>query len=122
MTKKELSNLLHNICCDVATGTPAKPIPVNEGITDLDNRTTFPRIDFWEIAWEDIMGSGDSYHDKVSYQISFYARVPRHASLLQLRQALRDVGEHPVIYHEFIAKDRVWHSYMKIEVIEDGKP
>ena len=49
MTKQELSEMLH------ATGCP-----VNEGISDLDNGKKFPRIDYWEIAWDDVMASGDN--------------------------------------------------------------
>ena len=54
MTKQELSKMLH------ATGCP-----VNEGISDLDNGKKFPRIDYWEIAWDDVMASGDNYEDKI---------------------------------------------------------
>lgn len=70
MTKQELSKMLH------ATGCP-----VNEGISDLDNGKKFPRIDYWEIAWDDVMASGDNYEDKITWQVSFYSRTPRNEKL-----------------------------------------
>ena len=62
MTKQELSEMLHDTGC-----------PVNEGISDLDNGKKFPRIDYWEIAWDDVMASGDNYEDKITWQVSFYS-------------------------------------------------
>ena len=43
MTQKELSEILHDIGC-----------PVNEGVSSLKNEKVFPRIDYWEIMWEDL--------------------------------------------------------------------
>ena len=48
MTQKELSEILHDSGC-----------PVNEGVSSLKNEKVFPRIDYWEIMWEDTMASGD---------------------------------------------------------------
>ena len=48
MTQKELSKILHSVGC-----------PVNEGVSNLQNEKSYPRIDYWEIAWEDVMASGD---------------------------------------------------------------
>ncbi len=105
MTKEELSQILHNTGC-----------PVNEGVTDLKNTTTCPRIDYWEIVWENIMGSGGDYELKVTYQVSFYARKPREKALIDLKKALNEEGVYPVIYHEFNIEDRIWHSYFSVEV------
>ena len=52
MTQKELSEILHDIGC-----------PVNEGVSSLKNEKVFPRIDYWEIMWEDAMASGDDYYE-----------------------------------------------------------
>ena len=81
MTKQELSEMLH------ATGCP-----VNEGISDLDNGKKFPRIDYWEIAWDDVMASGDM---------------------------MRKKGLHPTILHEFITDDKIWHSYFSLETMNE---
>ena len=98
MTKQELSEMLH------ATGCP-----VNEGISDLDNGKKFPRIDYWEIAWDDVMASGDNYEDKITWQVSFYSRTPRNEKLIMLRDMMRKKGLHPTILHEFITDDKIWH-------------
>ena len=109
MTKKELSNLLHDTGC-----------PVNEGITvDLKKEKIFPRIDYWEILWDYVRTSGGRYADKVTRQISFYAKKPRDEKLLKLRKKLNEVGIYPVISHEYVAEDRIWQSYFAIETIED---
>ena len=54
MTQKELSDILHGTGCSV-----------NEGISSLKNEKNFPRIDYWEIAWEDVVASGEEYADKL---------------------------------------------------------
>lgn len=108
MTKEQLSNLLHDTGC-----------PVNEGVSGLKNEKQFPRIDYWEIAWEDVMASGSDYSEKVTWQISFYAKIPRHPALISLRETLRAMGLHPMIAHEFNTEDRIWHSYFSLET--DGE-
>lgn len=108
MTQKELSNLLHDTGC-----------PVNEGITvDLKKEKKFPRIDYWEMVWEDVIASGGNYEEKVTRQVSFYAKRPRDKKLLELRKKLREMGIHVTIEHEYVAEDRIWHSYFAIETIE----
>ena len=81
MTQGELSRILHELDC-----------PVNEGVSSLKNTMKFPRIDYWEIVWEDIVASGEEYAEKITWQISFYARKPRDRKLLELRDALRKLG------------------------------
>ena len=66
MTQKELSDILHGTGC-----------PVNEGISSLKNEKNFPRIDYWEIAWEDVVASGEEYADKMEKayeQVIFWRR------------------------------------------------
>lgn len=72
MTQEELSEILHDIGC-----------PVNEGVSSLKNEKVFPRIDYWEILWEDTMASGDDYENEITWQISFYARKPRDPKLIR---------------------------------------
>ena len=108
MTKQELSKMLH------ATGCP-----VSEGISDLDNGKKFPRIDYWEIAWDDVIASGDNYEDKITWQVSFYSRTPRNEKLIMLGDMMRKKGLHPTILHEFIKDDKIWHSYFSLETINE---
>lgn len=107
MTKQELSELLH------------KPgIPVNEGITSDNNLNVFPRIIYWAYIWEDIVASGTEYDTKATYQVSFYSKTPNDRKLLELREHIRKAGLHPIIYHEYVEEDKVFHSYFALEVIE----
>lgn len=103
MTQKELSEILHDSSC-----------PVNEGVSSLKNEKEFPRIDYWEIMWEDTMASGDDYESEITWQISFYARKPRDPKLIALKKRLNELGYHPTIAHEYVTEDRVWHSYFSI--------
>ena len=66
MTKAELSKLLHEL-----------KIPVNEGITAQEKIGEYPRIVFWPYIEQDITASGEEYYNKVTYQISFFARTPQ---------------------------------------------
>jgi len=103
MTQGELSRILHELDC-----------PVNEGVSSLKNTMKFPRIDYWEIVWEDIVASGEEYAEKITWQISFYARKPRDPKLIALKNRLNELGYHPTIAHEYVTEDRVWHSYFSI--------
>ena len=103
MTQKELSKLLHDTGC-----------PVNEGVSSIKNEKVFPRIDYWEMLWEDVMASGDDYLQKITWQISFYAKRPRDPKLMELKELLNELGHHPTIAHEYVIEDRVWHSYFSI--------
>lgn len=106
MTKQELSKILHGIGC-----------PVNEGVTDVKSTMKYPRIDYWEIGWEDIMASGEDYELKVTYQVSLYAKIPRDAALVELKRKMNEIGLHPAIYHEFNTEDRIWHSYFSVDTV-----
>lgn len=108
MTKQELSELLHSL-----------GIPVNEGVTSPENFNKLPRAVYWAYLWQDRMSSGDNYDSVTTYQVSFYANVPSDRKLLELRDDLRKKDLHPIISHEYIEKDRVWHSYFALEVTED---
>ena len=66
----------------------------------------------------DIVASGQEYDTKATYQVSFYSKVPRDKKLLELRNHLREAGMYPVIYHEYVEEDKVFHSYFALEVME----
>lgn len=108
MTQKELSKILHSVGC-----------PVNEGVSNLQNEKSYPRIDYWEIAWEDVMASGDEYAEQITWQVSFYSKTPRNEKLYLLREKLRENGLHPMIMHEFNSEDKIWHSYFSVETINE---
>ena len=107
MTKTELSELLHSL-----------DIPVNEGFTPKIKNMDYPRIVYWDYIWEDATSSGETYCDKLTYQISFYSLTPAHEKLIELRNKLRNIGIRPQIFHEYIEEDRIIHSYMAIEVLD----
>lgn len=112
MKKSEMSELLHLL-----------NIPVNEGISSEENTNKFPKIVYWAYVEEDEMASGEAYNNKVTYQVSFYARTPQHDKYKELRNMLRETGIHPVFYHEYIENDPIyskcWHTYFALEVIEN---
>lgn len=112
MKKDELVKLLLSL--DIA---------VNEGESSQTNANIYPRIVFWDYYWEDVLASSEDYSTIETYQISFYAKKPRHEKLLELRQKLREAGIHARIAHELIeerGKDvKYWHSYFSVEVLVD---
>ena len=108
MTKEKLIEVLEKL-----------NIPVNEGVTHSSNINKCPRVVFWDYLWEDQMASGNNFNILVTYQISFYSNTSRDMKLIELKQLLNHEGIHPIISHEYIEKDRVFHSFMAIEVMED---
>ena len=107
MNKSELIKLLKDL-----------KIPVNEGIQNDTNANIYPRIVFFEYGWEPLVSSGEEYNTKVIYQISFFSNQPRDATLIKLRNILKKNGKNPYIEHEYIEKDKCFHSYFAIEVLE----
>lgn len=105
MTKTELEEILDSL-----------GIVVNEGMTPAKQANTYPRIDYWDYIWDDMMASGEDFAEIETYQISFYSKEPRDKKLLDLRARLRENNLHPRIYHEYVNTDKVFHSYMSIEV------
>ena len=112
VSKAELSKMLRSI-----------GVPLDEGITAEENRNKYPRIVYWPYIEQDEMASGEGYENRVTYQISFYARIPQHEKYKILRNKLREKGIHPVFYHEYVEKDPVyentWHTYFAVEVTEE---
>lgn len=94
-------------------------IPINEGIQNDKDTNVYPRIVFWEIAWDDVMASETSYDTKVTYQTSFFSRVPRDPKLLELKKLLNSKGIGLFVEHEYIQEEKYHHSYFPIEVVED---
>lgn len=108
MNKKELEKLLNEL-----------GIPVNEGIQSDKNTNVYPRIVFWEYGWDPIVASDEQYNTKVIYQISFFSKVPRDEKLLELKRNLNKKRIFPYIEHEYVAKDKYFHSFFPLEVLEN---
>lgn len=112
MTKSELSKLLHDL-----------RIPVNEGISSEENSNQYPRVIYWAYMEQDDTASGEEYCNRVTYQVSLFARTPQSEKYWELRKALRKIGVHPVFRHEYVENDpifaKTWHTYFAIEVTED---
>lgn len=108
ITKEELINLLDslNIC-------------VAEGINKDNHTNTFPRIVYWEYYWEFLQASSKTYNTLVTYQISYFSKTPRDNNLLKLISALLNLGVVPDVSHEYIQEDKYFHSFFKIDVLEN---
>lgn len=107
MTKEELSEILHS------TG-----IPVNEWIASKENEKQYPRCVYWPYIDQDIVASDESYTNNRTYQVSIYALKPDIEEIAKIRERLREHNLHPVIYHEYVAEDKVFHTYFALDVIE----
>lgn len=108
MTKFDLQDLLDSL-----------KIAVNEGIQNDINTNIYPRVVYWDYLWSTNTASGTNYSDIVTYQISFFSDIPRHPKLLELKKKLNEMKIFPEIEHEYIEKDRYWHSFFAIEVLEN---
>lgn len=111
LNKKELSELLHRL-----------EIPVDEGITSINDTNRMPRVVYWPFAEQELIASGEGYCNLVTYQISFYADVPGHEKFNELRGLLREKEIRPLFNHEFVEKDpvfaRTWHTYCAVDVLD----
>lgn len=108
MTKPELIELLKGL-----------KIPVNEG-TPSDKNIEAPEVVyFWDYLWEPLTASGKEYNTNVTYQISFLAEKPRSPRLLELKHKLSKLDLFSPIQHEYDPKTRRWHSFFKLEVLEN---
>lgn len=97
-------------------------VPLNEGQSTVVNSGNVPRIVFYEIVWDDVIASGNSYLSRVTYQIDFYSTISRHPRLLKLRKLLQEKGINPVYNHTYIddgRDQRFYQTYFAVEVLED---
>ncbi len=108
MKKNELVELLKSL-----------GIPINEGVTSLQYTDVYPRVVFWDYIWEDQIASSKTANEIDTYQISFYAKEPRHQKLLELRDCLRNNNIFVTIYHEYVKEEKVFHSYFSLEVMNN---
>lgn len=107
MNKEELIKILKNL-----------EIPINEGIQNDKDTNVYPRIVFWEYLWDPIIASDKEYNTKVTYQISFFSKNPRNDKLLELKRILNEKRIFPFIEHEYVQKEKYFHSFFPIEVLE----
>lgn len=112
LTKSQLSTLLHSI----------SGLNVGEGEHFFASAGSYPKVAYWETVWTDDMASGDDYEVIVTYQISFASLRPRDPALLSLKDKLNAAGEHPTMYHEYVAatdSPGYFHTYMSIDLLEE---
>lgn len=97
-------------------------IPYNEGESSISNIGATNRIVFWDYLWEDISASNEEYANLVTYQVSFFSNEPprMNEKLIELRNELRNYGIRPVISHEYVIEKKNFHSYFKLEILENG--
>lgn len=108
ITKKELEKILDSL-----------EIPIAEGINKDINTNTFPRIVYWEYFWEFLQASSKTYDMVVTYQISYFSKIPRDSKLIKLISILLDFGIITEVSHEYIQEDKYFHSFFKIDVLEN---
>lgn len=95
-------------------------IPFNEGIQE-DFVESNPRVIFWDYTWEPVLASGIAYNTICTYQVSFFSDIPPRDSekLLMLLKMLLKFNINPLVNHEYVEKDRTWHSYFSIDLLEN---
>jgi hypothetical protein len=108
MKKTELSELLHE------TG-----LPVNEWVSSKQNESLYPRIVYWPYVDKKVIASDGAYEKIRTYQISIYAQQPDTEEIEMISDMLNECGVFPEIYHEYVKEDKIFHSFMSIEVIDD---
>ena len=108
LTRDKLIELIKNLGIDW-----------NEGINaDFSSNK---RIVFWDYAWEPLTASGKNYNTIVTYQISFFNALPPKKSeeLITLIHELGEYNINPLVSHEYVEKEREWHSFFSVEVPEN---
>ena len=94
-------------------------VPVSEGVPDDENTEAETRICYWEYLWEPLIASSEEYNTNVTYQVSIISDQPRCQTLIKLKNELNKIDKHPLINIEYNIKERRWHSYFSIEVLEN---
>lgn len=108
MKKEEFVQILNSLSITVA-----------EGINKDKDTSIYPRIIFWEIFWDFLQASNENYNTVVTYQVSFFSRMPRDPKLLELVKTLLAKGVVVHVSHEYIQKDKYWHSYFSLDLLEN---
>lgn len=116
MEDKKIKSLTKS---DLETIFESLDIPFNEGIQNDKNKNAEARIVYWDYFWEPLIASGKEYSTNVLYQVSFFSKTPRHKKLLELKRKLAERGIFVSIEHEYNQKEQFWHSYFKVEVLEN---
>ena len=94
-------------------------IPLNEGIQNDKDVHTYPRIVFWDYTWEDVPASDNIYITNCTYQVSYFAREPRSKELIALKHLLNKKGIKLFIQHEYIEREKYFHSFFSVDLVED---
>lgn len=110
LSKKKFIEILDNLNIDY-----------NEGINSDISANANPRLVFWDYVWEPIAASGQAYDTLVTYQVSYFSyTIPRESKeLLSLLKALSNKEILVSVNHEYVEKDRTWHSYFSLDLLEN---
>lgn len=96
-------------------------IDYNEGEHSIEKIGSYPYLVFWDYIWEDISASNSTYDTKVTYQVSVFADNPprNNQELIKLLNKLRDCGIRPIVNHEYDLKEKVFHTFFSLELLEN---
>lgn len=97
-------------------------VPISEGEQDDANKSNiFPRILFFDYLWSFNVSSSEIYDSLVTYQISFFSRVPRDEKIINLiKKLLNKKCLTSTIKKEYVeANGGFWHYYFEIELEEN---
>lgn len=103
-SKRDLSELLHECCDDVALFETAEESKSKD------------RIVYYPYQSEDVDASDLDYERIDTYQIDFYSVAPLPESYKTFRTKARELGIRPTFYHEFNRQDRIYHTYCAVQV------
>lgn len=109
MSKDKFVNLLKSLNIEISEGEQ----------DDVKKSNIFPRLLFFDFLWDFQTASSDIYNTEVTYQISYFSRLPRDEKLISL---LKTFLENNIIMSqvkkEYIENGSYWHYYFSVEIQE----
>lgn len=111
MLKNEFIDLLKKIDVSISEGEQ----------DDVKKSNIFPRILFFDYLWDFNISSSEIYDSKVTYQISYFSRLPRDSTFIKLIKILiENKCLTSTIKKEYVETNGgFWHYYFEIELKED---
>lgn len=111
MTKEDLIKLLKKLEISISEGEQ----------DDVNHSNIFPRLLFFDYLWDFNVASSEIYNCLVTYQISYFSRLPRDLKFIELIKLLiKNKCLTSTIKKEYVENDGgFWHFYFEISVEED---